>query len=82
MAKTGIFSHTRPNGKSGLTLIQGNLHKGENIAKGQRTCAEVVKAWYNSTGHRYNMLKKQYTKIGIAAYEYNGVIYWVQHFSS
>ena len=82
MAKTGIFSHTRPNGKSGLTLIQGNVYKGENIAKGQRTCAEVVKAWYNSTGHRNNMLKKQYTKTGIAGYSYNGVIYWVQLFSS
>ena len=82
MAKTGIFSHTRPNGKSGLTLIQGNLHKGENIAKGQRTCAEVVKAWYNSAGHRENMLRKQFTKTGIAGYSYNGVIYWVQLFSS
>ena len=82
MAKTGKFSHTRPNGKSGITLIQGNLHKGENIAKGQRTCAAVVTAWYNSTGHRNNMLKKQYTKTGIAGYSYNGVIYWVQLFSS
>lgn len=76
------FSHTRPNGQSGIKIIQGNLHKGENIAKGQRTCAEVVKAWYNSAGHRENMLRKQFTKTGIAGYSYNGVIYWVQLFSS
>lgn len=82
IAKTGKFSHTRPNGKSGLTLIKGNIYKGENIAMGQKTCAQVTKAWYNSKGHKKNMLKKQYKKVGIAGYEYNGVIYWVQVFSS
>ena len=82
MALTGKFSHTRPNGKSGLTLITGNKHKGENIAKGQKTCKEVSKAWYNSKGHRTNMLRKQFTKVGIACYEHNGVTYWAQVFSS
>ena len=82
MAKSGKFSHTRPNGKSGLTLIKGNLYKGENIAMGQKTTSAVSKAWYNSAGHRKNMLKKQYKKVGIAGYEYNGVIYWAQVFSS
>ena len=82
MAKSGKFSHTRPNGKSGLTLIKGNIYKGENIAMGQRTCKEVSTAWYNSKGHKKNMLKKQYKKVGIAGYEYNGVIYWAQVFSS
>lgn len=82
MATSGKFSHTRPNGKSSLTMIKGNVYKGENIAMGQRTCKEVSKAWYRSSGHRKNMLKKQYRKVGIAAYRYNGVIYWVQVFSS
>ena len=82
MAKSGKFSHTRPNGQSGLTLIKGNVHKGENIAKGQKTPAEVTKAWYNSTGHRANMLNKNFTKVGIAAFVYNGTVYWVQIFSS
>ena len=82
MAKSGKFSHTRPNGKSGLTLIKGNLHKGENIAKGQKSCKDVSVAWYNSTGHRTNMLRKQFKKVGIACYEYNGVTYWAQVFSS
>ena len=82
MARTGKFSHTRPNGKSGLTLIKGNVYKGENIAMGQKTCAQVSTAWYKSTGHRQNMLKKQYKKVGIAGYEHNGVIYWAQVFSS
>ena len=76
------FSHTRPNGKSGLSLISGNIYKGENIAKGQKTCAAVMTAWYNSAGHKANMLNKNFTKVGIAGYEYNGTIYWVTMFSS
>ena len=76
------FDHTRPNGKSALTLIKGNKYKGENIAKGQKTVAAVTKAWYNSKGHRENMLRKSFKKVGIACYEYNGVKYWVQIFSS
>lgn len=82
MAMSGKFSHTRPNGKSGLTLIKGNKYKGENIAMGQKTCAQVSVAWFKSPGHKKNMLKKQYKKVGIAGYEYNGVIYWAQVFSS
>jgi uncharacterized protein YkwD len=82
MAKTGKFSHTRPNGKSGLTLIKTKKAKGENIAMGQKTCAQVSKAWYNSKGHRANMLRKKFTRVGIACYEYNGVTYWAQVFSS
>ena len=82
MAKTGKYSHTRPNGKSGLTLIKGRKHKGENIAMGQKTCSQVSKAWYNSKSHRTNMMRKQFTKVGIACYEYNGVTYWAQVFSN
>ena len=82
MAKTGKCSHTRPNGKSGLTLIKGRKHKGENIAMGQKTCAQVSKAWYGSKSHRDNMLRKPFKKVGIACYEYNGVTYWAQAYSS
>ena len=82
MATTGKFSHTRPNGKSSLSMIKGNVYKGENIAKGQRTCQQVSAAWYRSPGHRKNMLKKQYRKVGIAGYKYKGIVYWVQVFSS
>ena len=82
MAASGKFSHTRPNGRNALTMIKGNVYKGENIAMGQRTCREVSGAWYGSPGHRKNMLNKKYRKVGIAAYRYNGIIYWVQVFSS
>ena len=82
MAETGKFSHTRPNGKSGLTLIKGRKAKGENIAMGQKTCDQVSRAWYNSAGHRKNMLRKNFTKVGIAGYTLNGVTYWAQVFSN
>lgn len=76
------FSHTRPNGRSGLSMIKGNVYKGENIAMGQKTCREVSIAWYRSPGHRSNMMFKKYRKVGIAGFKYNGIIYWVQVFSS
>ena len=62
--------------------VMGNVWCGENIAKGQKTPAEVTKAWYNSTGHRANMLSKNYTRVGIAAVVIDGTVYWVQAFSS
>lgn len=82
IAKYKKFSHIRPNGQSGLSLISSKLHRGENIAMGQKDCASVSRAWYNSKGHRDNMLRKHFKKVGIACYEYNGVKFWVQMFSS
>ena len=77
-----LYSHKRPNGESGLTLIKGNVYKGENIAMGQKTCAAVMSAWFNSASHKANMLGANYTKVGVAGYEVNGQIYWVMVFSS
>ena len=82
MAETGKFSHTRPNGQRGITLIKGNKAKGENIAKGQKTCEQVSAAWYESPGHRANMLRKNFKKVGIAGYTCNGTTYWAQIYSS
>ena len=76
------YSHTRPNGKDGLTIISGNKNKGENIAMGYDSCASVMTGWYNSSGHRRNMLDRSFTKVGIAGYNYKGTIYWVQLFSN
>jgi uncharacterized protein YkwD len=54
---------------------------GENIAKGQRTPAEVMNAWMNSAGHRSNILSASYSQIGVGlAKDRNGVAYWTQMF--
>lgn len=77
-----LFSHTRPNGESATDIIEYRGARGENIAQGQRTCEEAMTSWYNSSGHRKNMLNVYYKKVGIAAYKVNGKIRWVQLFTS
>ena len=82
------FSHTRPNGKSCFTALSEvglTTYKlaGENIAAGQQTPSAVMAAWMNSPGHKENILRSQYTSIGVSVCKpknsYYG-IYWVQMF--
>lgn len=82
---TSRFSHTRPGGKDFATaLTEAGVafrSAGENIASGQTTPVQVMNSWMNSSGHRANILSKNYTKIGIAHYkDASGTDYWVQLF--
>jgi uncharacterized YkwD family protein/spore coat assembly protein SafA len=81
MRDKNYFSHTSPTYGSPFTMMKnfGITYKsaGENIAKGQRTAAEVVQAWMNSEGHRTNILSKNFTHIGVGYVEGN---YWTQMF--
>lgn len=74
------FSHTSPTYGSPFDMMKkfgiSYRYAGENIAMGQKTPAEVVKAWMNSEGHRANILNANYTLIGVGYY--NG--YWAQEF--
>lgn len=84
------YSHTRPNGQRGTDIIPWSLcdkinnskYAAENIAMRQPTCKTVMEDWYDSKGHRENMLNPNLRKVGIAGYKYNGVMYWVQLFAS
>ena len=50
---------------------------GENVAAGQSSCALVVGAWMNSSGHRANILNPAFTHIGIAVVVApSGYQYW------
>lgn len=50
---------------------------GENIAWNQKTEAEVVDAWMHSSGHRANIMNRNFTKIGFGiSYNRNGEPYW------
>ncbi len=86
MAKLSYFSHESPTYGSPFEMMKtfGITYRtaGENIAMGQRTAAEVMIAWMNSEGHRKNILKADYTGIGIGVYadEKTGYKYWVQQF--
>ncbi|MGE7091805.1 SafA/ExsA family spore coat assembly protein [Lysinibacillus sp. NPDC048646] len=76
------FSHTSPTYGSPFAMMKsyGITYKsaGENIAMGQRSAAEVVKAWMNSEGHRANIMSKNFTHIGVG-YVTEGN-YWTQMF--
>lgn len=78
------FSHTRPNGSNFSTALKEQnvsyRRSGENIAWGQPSPEAVVNAWMNSSGHRANILNKNFTKIGVGYFQYNGRNYWSQLF--
>ena len=63
-------------------LQHGNYPVAENIAMGQNSSREVVRAWMNSSGHRANILNRRHRRIGVAAYTTRGGrIYWTQQFT-
>lgn len=72
------FSHTRPDGRSWSTVYSGAY--AENIARGYSTAYKCQAAFMSSAGHRGNVLRPQYTKIGVCAYTVGSVTYWVQLF--
>lgn len=82
MSQKGYFSHTSPTYGSPFDMMRqfGISYKtaGENIAQGQRTPQEVMKSWMNSQGHRENILKPEYTHIGVGYCEKGNE--WVQMF--
>ncbi|MCM3790547.1 CAP domain-containing protein [Domibacillus indicus] len=69
MKNKGYFSHQSPTYGSPFDMMKqfGITYKtaGENIAKGQKTPEEVMKAWMNSDGHRKNILSANFTHIGV-----------------
>lgn len=87
METVTLFSHTRPNGSSCFTAFEQNgvsyRCAGENIAAGQPTAESVMNSWFNSPGHRANILNGSFTRIGIGCYQTNGGygIYWAQCFT-
>lgn len=82
MHDKGYFDHTSPTYGDPFKMMKsfGISYKsaGENIAYGQKTPEEVMKAWMNSSGHRANILNANYTDIGIG-YVADGS-YWTQQF--
>jgi len=84
MAEKGYFSHQSPTYGSPFDMMKqfGVSYRsaGENIAEGQRTPAEVMQAWMNSQGHRENILKSDYTHLGVGYCETGN--HWVQMFIS
>lgn len=79
------FAHDSPTYGSPFQMIESFGIKfsaaAENIACGQKTPAEVMRAWMDSPGHRSNILAANVTQIGVgAAKAANGTLYWTQMF--
>ncbi len=92
MALRGFFGHVSPEGETLRGRMErsgyfrsffaqdcacvGHYRMGENIARGQITAEEVMKAWMLSPAHKAAILTPGFTDLGI------GIAsgYWVQHF--
>lgn len=73
MRNEGYFAHWSPEGTSPWFWFDqvgyDYLHAGENLAIYFTESTEVVKAWMESPLHRENILRPEYTEIGVAAVE-------------
>jgi uncharacterized YkwD family protein/spore coat assembly protein SafA len=83
--KNHYFSHTSPTYGTPFDMLKSFgitfSAAGENIASGQRTAAEVMQTWMNSSGHRANILSSTYNQIGVGvARDSSGKLYWTQIF--
>lgn len=73
MAKNGYFAHIGPNGEDVRSFLNDVdydfLRAGENLAVKFNSSEEVEKAWMESPSHRANLLKPEFSEIGIATAE-------------
>lgn len=92
MAREGFFGHVDPKGAGLQARIDAvgyydqsfsddcqcvkGFTLGENLARGQRSADEVVRAWMDSPSHRDAILGEDFTDLGIGIS--SGI--WVQHF--
>lgn len=69
MAKNGYFAHTSPEGKTPWYWFDQvgykYLYAGENLAVNFYESIDVSEAWMESPTHKANILKANYTEIGI-----------------
>ncbi|MFD8523595.1 CAP domain-containing protein [Streptomyces capillispiralis] len=87
MVARDFYSHTAPDGSRpwDRAAAAGSARRtiGENIACGQRSAAEVVRGWMNSPGHRANILKPDFTHLGVGfAGGGRAGTYWTQLFGA
>lgn len=69
MADKNYFSHQSPTYGSPFDMLHefgvSYSNAGENIASGQTSAEQVMRDWMNSSGHRANILNKNYTELGV-----------------
>jgi uncharacterized protein YkwD len=74
MAARSFFEHDTPEGVDPQERIlaagypASNAFTGENIARGEyseSSPVEIVDSWMHSTGHRENILRAEFTEVGV-----------------
>ena len=83
--KNNYFAHNSPTYGTPFDMLRSFgitfTAAAENIASGQKTAAEVMNTWMNSSGHRANILNPAYNQIGVGvARDNNGNLFWTQMF--
>ncbi len=93
MASQDFFSHTGLDGSQPSDRAQSAGYSsqfvGENIGAGYTSPEKAVEGWKKSPGHRANMLKPEYTEIGVGYFylendtgSINRNHYWTQVFGA
>jgi len=86
MIQNNFFDHTNPDGTKWTNWLQTIGYKytttGENIAYNTSDPVELFNQWWNSPGHRANMMNASYTKVGIGVIYGNSKYMGTQEFSN
>jgi uncharacterized protein YkwD len=86
MIQNNFFDHRNPDGTKWTNWLQTIGYKytttGENIAYNTSDPVELFTQWWNSPGHRANMMNASYTKVGIGVVSGNGKYMGTQEFSN
>lgn len=86
MIQYGYFDHTNPDGTDWTSWLQaiGYTYNAtaENIVSNTYDPIEFFNQWWNSPGHKANMMNPNYTKVGIGIVEGNYKYMGTQEFSN
>ena len=85
MARHNFMSHTGSDGSSPFDRMKRYGYNfrwaGENVASGYSSPQDVMRGWMNSSGHRANILNRNFRDIGIG-YARGNRPYWTQKFGA
>ena len=90
MADNEYYAHVSPDGKTPLYWLDRvgykYLNAGENLVIDRTTAEQAVSAWMHSKDHRANILRPQFTEIGVGVadgrYKGEDTIFVVQVFAT
>ncbi|HEY0010355.1 MAG TPA: CAP domain-containing protein [Candidatus Paceibacterota bacterium] len=90
MAEKGYFAHNSPDGKTPWHWLREAgypySYAGQNLAVNFTDSVDVEKGWMNSPTHRANIMKREYTRVGIAVaqgtYKGKETTFVVQYFAT